>query len=1582
MSIGEFTVSAADATARIQQNFGNAPFAACGLGAVVSLSGKPTNDIFQRAFLGLANLAHRGAESADGKSGDGAGILFQLPQDYFRSQLRQISHQKISDNARIGVGQVFLPKEEDYPEEHAQAKQIVEDALVHYGIKNYVWRDVKINSGVLGPIAAGTEPDTQQIVFECPKGKTPQETKKLLHEAMLEAEKRIRDEESDALNSSFYICSLSADTIVYKAMVQPADLINYYQDLAYFNQQGETAGALIHQRFATNAAPQWRLAHPYREIAHNGEVNTIASTAQHAKARTREFVGDDHRAIQTSGSDTAQLDTIIHLMNVNGWEPLHAVRHLIPPALHPSQNADFQTYVRATQALSDQADGPAALAAFDGDDFVMALDRNALRPMNIVQVGDDVLICASEVGIGLRDEDQGKVQRAILKNGEAVAVNVATGKYLNARAVEQHLSSLAAHTQWIRNVESFSPRETAPAERLDAIRNGVQERQNWLDPQFAKQLSSLGYNYEDVNSIIRNLTEDGKEMVFSMGDAKPLAVLSNNSAVHVRFTNFLKQRFAQVTNPPIDSIKEADAFDMVTRLGNRGDIVSANPKSEKPLAFDIIELPSALLWTHEFEELKDRFAEKEWKHKTLDATFRIKEWRSINDRVAAIVNEAVQAVESGHTQLIVSHKGMDKDNAAIPSQLIISAIDKELKARSLRSNINIHGEVADVRDTNDFAAAITFGADTIIPYVAEDIILRNYPATQEEPRLPQTRLATYKKGMETGLMKTMSKMGITTLNSYRGGRFYSVLGLSRALTEDYLGDSDVIVSPISGMELHRLAYKIARHHSNAYSEERSILPAGSLLRTEEGGGRNAHTSTSIRLLHEAVDPKKGGYEKFKAFVAETQQVREDEIQYPDGRIATVRAPIYLRDLFELKNAVQPLALDEVQDAGEIIRGHFGIAPMSFGALGPEAILSLNQAGAELGMDVNSGEGGERRDLPYKASTKQVASGRFGADNWYLNTAQMIQIKMAQGAKPGEGGQLMGPKVSEEIAANRRSTPGVSLISPPPHHDIYSIEDLAQLIRDLKAVNPKAGVSVKLVAESGVGEVAAGCVKTGANEVHISGNDGGTGAASVTSINNAGWPMEIGLPSTQQNLVAKGMRAPTHETAAHDQAVLSADGSIRTGRDVIIAAILGADKVKIGTMALVAGGCLLVRQCHSNTCPTGIATQNPDYRAKIAKDAAQRVKNYFTYLAEDVREHLARLGVKSLPELRGRTDILLQLNRHQAEKYAPQVRDLDLDSLLHVAAPPANIAEIRASYAATRKAAAASLDEKAIARWDEVRAAATPEAGPVVVEGYINNTNLDVGTRIGGEVTRAEMKGEQTRTIHVNVHGYAGQSLAAWLPKGVEVTFEGYANDGVGKGLSGGTLVLKPPANQNVQEKEPSAIAGNACLYGKIEGDAYFDGPVGNRFAVRHSGGLTVVDGAGDYAFEYMTGGIAISAGHLGKGAFAGMSGGIAFVYDPVDATAPVARDAAGIPMEWDVGGKQIVRFDGKLQHDENYEGTLRAGLQSAADKTGNAKYSKMIADLDTGKKGNFWIVIPDEFAAARKNILARQAAESRPALTA
>jgi len=1461
---------------------------ACGTGFVASLDGTPRRDVVEAAINALKSLWHRGAVDADGKTGDGAGIHVEIPQEFFREHVRGSGHEP--HPGALAVGMIFLPRTDLEAQE--RCRSIVEAEILTAGYAIHGWRQVPINIDVIGEKANATRPEIEQIMIANRRGAEAERFELDLYIIRRRIEKRvIADQIKD-----FYICSLSCRSVIYKGMFLAEQLTAFYPDL--LDERFVSRFAIYHQRYSTNTFPTWPLAQPFRILAHNGEINTLRGNVNWMKSHeTRlasdvfgDAIDDIKPVIQTGGSDSACLDAVFELL-VRGGRMLPMVKALMVPeawpdsAVMPQAHRDMYSYCNS---VMEPWDGPAALAMTDGRWVMAGMDRNGLRPMRYAVTTNDLVVAGSESGMVRLDETT-IVEKGRLGPGQMIGVELATGRLYRDRAIKDMLAALRPYSEWVKNItvidSLIKPSEGEPTE---LERDELRRRQ-----------AALGWSLEDLELILQPMAEEGREAVGSMGDDTPLAVLSD----HYRgLHHFFRQNFSQVTNPPIDSLREKRVMSLKTRLGNLGNILDEDQSQCR-----LLQLETPVLSNAESAAMRAYMGETAVE---IDCTFDAAGGENaLRDALLRIRAEAEDAVRGGCTHVTLSDAAMGASRAAIPMILATGAVHSHLVRQQLRTFTSLNVRAGECLDVHYFAVLIGVGATTVNAYLAQETIAdRHRRGLFPAGVTLDAAIGRYKQAISQGLLKIMSKMGIAVISSYRGAYNFEALGLSRTLVAEFFPGMS---SRLSGIGLAGIAMKTLEAHRRAYAEDVTALPVGGFYRYRRGGELHGFEANLIHTLQTAV-----GTDSYGAFRRYSEGLRK-------------LAPIHLRDLLDFKPRGPAISVDEVESITEI-RKRLVAPGISLGALGPEAHETLSIAMNRIGAKSDSGEGGED-PARYKprpngdnasSAIKQIASGRFGVTAEYLNHCREIEIKIAQGAKPGEGGQLPGFKVTEMLARLRHSTPGVSLVSPPPHHDIYSIEDLAQLIYDLKQINPDAKVCVKLVARSGIGTIAAGVAKAKADVILVSGHAGGTGASAQSSIKHAGIPWEMGLSEVHQVLVLNRLR---HRVR------LRVDGGIKTGRDVVIAAILGAEEYGLGTASLVAMGCILVRQCHSNTCPVGICTQDEKLRAKFA-GTPEKVVNLFSFVAEEVREILASLGARSLNEVIGRTDLLMQVSRGSAH-----LDDLDLNPLLAQADPGEYP---RFCTLEGRNDVPDTLDAQMIKD-----AKALFEVGEKMQLTYsVRNTHRAVGTRLSSMITRRfGMTGLQPGHVTVRLRGSAGQSLGAFAVQGLRIEVFGDANDYVGKGLSGGTIVLRPMTSSPLVAHE-NVIIGNTVLYGATSGRLFAAGQAGERFAVRNSGAHAVVEGCGANGAEYMTGGIAVILGPVGDNFAAGMTGGMAFVYD-------LAGDFAAR-----VNAETVIWQRVATPH---WESALRALVEEHARETQSRFAERLLTDW-AHEVERFWQVVPKE----------------------
>ena len=1397
---------------------------ACGVGLLVNVNGIKSHRLVEQGLQVLEHMVHRGAEGADPKTGDGAGIMVQVPHEFILLQ-----GIPVPEKGRYGTGLVFLPKDE---EAQQMILDIIEREALQLGLKLMAVRDVPTNNSQLGEVARSAEPDIKQIFVSDEETNDPIEIR--LYLLRKDVEKKIAA--SDIAGADrFYIVSLSSRTIIYKGMLSSLQLRYYYPDL--MNPRFTTAMALVHSRFSTNTFPTWSLAQPFRMLGHNGEINTIQGNRLWMKAResmltSDVFCGRDLTPIVQPGmSDSASLDNVLEFFVMAGMSLPHALAMLVPESFNDKNpiSPELKAFYEYHSILMEAWDGPAALLFSDGRYAGGMLDRNGLRPARYLLTDNDTVVLASETGVLPFDPSEIK-EKGRLRPGKMLMVDMQEGKIYHDEELKAALASEFPYRDWL-GLNRIN---------LDNITSG-RTVSNTVD-DFARQLRAFYYNREEVEKIITPMVTDGKEPVSSMGKDTPIAVLSEQPQL---LYNYFRQHFAQVTNPPIDPLREELVMSLDSYIG----AVNLSLMRFSPELCKMVLLKRPIITNRELDLLCN-LRYKGFNTRKLSMTFPVAGGsQGLDEAVERLCREAEQAVDEGCNYVILSDRGVDAETAPIPALLATSAVHHHLIEKKKRVQTALVIETASAREVMHFALLVGYGASAINPYLAfaviDDLVKRH------EIQLDFTTAChNFIKAVDKGLLKVMSKMGISTLTSYKGAQLFEAIGLEEEMCRKYFGDT---VSKIGGIGMEALTRDIVTAHTEAYStafDPKMPLPFIGQYSFRKDGEEHAWNPETITTLQLAT--RLNSWKKFREYTS---------------LVDNKPAPIFIRDFLEFRPGT-PIPIEEVESEESIMR-RFVTGAMSFGSISREAHEAMAIAMNAIGARSNTGEGGEdsARFVPREDGTtarsaiKQVASGRFGVTAEYLVNADEIQIKIAQGAKPGEGGQLPGFKVDKIIAKTRHSIPGLTLISPPPHHDIYSIEDLAQLIFDLKNVNPEAKVSVKLVAESGVGTIAAGVAKAKSDLITISGSDGGTGASPVSSIRYAGVPVEIGLAETQQTLVINNLRG---------QVKLQADGQLKTGRDVLIMAMLGAEEYGFATSALIVLGCVMMRKCHMNTCPVGVATQNEELRRRF-KGRSEYLVNFFRFLARDIRETMASLGIRRLDDAIGRTDLLC-VNRSKLESHAP---GLDLSRLLWIPEEAATNAIINVCEQAHEIESV--LDREIISRSFPALSAGMP----VEFEFPICNTDRAVGAMLSGVVAKKYGEaGLPADTIRATFKGSAGQSFSAFLANGITFRLEGDANDYVGKALSGGKIVIVPPAGSEFSPEE-NIIAGNTLLYGATSGEVYINGRVGERFCVRNSGATAVVEGVGDHCCEYMTGGRTVVLGPTGRNFAAGMSGGIAYVWDPM-----------------------------------------------------------------------------------------------------
>ena len=1467
---------------------------ACGVGLVAAIDGKPRRDVVEKGIEALQAIWHRGAVDADGKTGDGAGIHLEIPLDFFREHIARTGHEV--DSGRLAVGMVFLPRTDMAAQERCRC--IVEEEILKAGYSIYGWRQVPVDVSIIGEKASATRPEIEQIMFSMPQEDGNLDVE-VAERDLYVIRRKIENAIYEERIMEFYLCSFSSQSIIYKGMFLAEQVTAFYPDL--LDERFVSRFALYHQRYSTNTFPTWKLAQPFRVLAHNGEINTLRGNRNwmlcHEDRMASPLFGDDVQhikpVIENGASDSAALDSVFELMLHAGRDLPMVKTMLVPEAVSPDAPQDLRDLYGYCNAVMEPWDGPAALAAVSGQWVVASVDRNGLRPMRIAVTDDNLLLAGSETGM-VHLNEKGIIEKSRLGPGQIIGVNLKEGKLYHDQELKDMLVGRANWGEWLGRSRVMDD--------LVAESNGQSSASNvphdLEKAEMRRRQYTAGWTLEDMELLLQPMAEGGKEATGSMGDDSPLAVLSNRyRGLH----HFFRQNFSQVTNPPIDSLRERHVMTLRTRLGNLGNILD-----EAAEQCDHLLLNSPVVTTSEFNALDAWLGDKAV---TIDATFGIKSGESLDQAIDRITLEAEDAVRGGAEHLMLVDHNLGDDRMAIPSVLAAGAVHAHLVRKQLRTFASINVSSGECLDVHHFAVLMGVGATTVNPWMAELSIKERHQRGLIPNITFEEAVSNFRTAIENGLLKIMSKMGISVLSSYRGGYNFEALGLSRSLVSKYFPP---MTSRISGLGMNGIETQLKAMHDQAWSDSMITLPVGGFFRFRKSGEAHAFDADVIHSMQHACDT--GSYDSWKNYTSKV---------YKAG-------PVNLRDLLDFTNHQDEVSVEDVESITSIRRKL--VSPgISLGALSPESHETLSIAMNRIGAKSDSGEGGEdparfrlreNGDNPSSA-IKQVASGRFGVTAEYLNNCEELEIKVAQGAKPGEGGQLPGIKVDSLIARLRHSTEGVTLISPPPHHDIYSIEDLAQLIYDLKQINPDARVCVKLVASTGIGTIAAGVAKAKADTILISGHGGGTGASPQSSIKHAGLPWEMGLSEVHQVLTMNDLR---------DKVVLRTDGGLKTGRDIVMAAMLGADEYGIGTSSLIAMGCIMVRQCHSNTCPVGVCTQREDLRAKFT-GTPEKVVQLFTHLAEEVREILASLGVKSLSEIVGRTDMLAQVSRGNAA-----LDDLDLNPIL----VQANSEVIKGSVEG-RNEVPDTLDALIV---QDARGAL--ERGQRMQLSYnVENTHRAVGTRLSSHITRRfGMTGLKENTISVRLRGSAGQSLGAFAVQGLKLEVVGDANDYVGKGLSGGLITLRKMGTSSLIPQD-NTIIGNTVLYGATSGALYAAGQAGERFAVRNSGATAVIEGCGSNGCEYMTGGKVVILGEVGNNFGAGMTGGMAYIYD----------DAETFSGQTNMGTISLYRVG-----NPHWEAELKALLEDHVAHTQSPLATKILTDWSREVK-KFWQVVPNEMIA-------------------
>ncbi|OAN14120.1 glutamate synthase [Photobacterium jeanii] len=1440
----------------------------CGFGLIAHIEGETSHKLVRTAISALDRMTHRGGIAADGKTGDGCGLLMKKPTAFYRL-IAEEHNWKLANEFALGM--LFLSQD---PVKAEQARTIISEELTKETLTIAGWRDVPINPQVLGPIAKASLPDIAQVFINAPAGWKPRDIDRRLYIARRRIEQRINDD------PDFYICSLSTQVTVYKGLCMPADLPKFYSDLG--DLRLESSICLFHQRFSTNTQPRWPLAQPFRYLAHNGEINTIAGNRQWARARGYKFASPLLPDLQTAapfvnetGSDSSSLDNMLELFLAGGMDLFRAMRMLVPPAWqnHPDMDPELRAFYDFNSMHMEPWDGPAGIVMSDGRYAACNLDRNGLRPSRYVITKDKLITLASEVGIWDYAPDE-VAEKGRVGPGELLVIDTKFGKIWHSKDIDNELMARHPYKEWL---DSHVKRLT-PFEELDDDQVGSR---SLSDTELGSYQKLFGVSREELDQVLRVIGENGQEATGSMGDDAPMAVLSSKERA---ITDYFRQMFAQVTNPPIDPLREKHVMSLATCIGREMNVFCETDGHAYRVAFK-----SPVLLYSDLVQLLELDSQY-YRNSIIDINYNPQE-KDLKQAIIDLCDQAERLVQSGTVLIVLSDRGINKDKLPIPAAMAVGAVQNRLVNANLRCDANIVVETATARDPHQFAVLLGFGATAVYPYLAYESLAQQIDnGAINKPY--RDVMVNFRDGINKGLFKIMSKMGISTIASYRCSRLFEAVGLHQEIIDLCFPGT---ASRISGANFEDFQQDSINLSRRAWLKRKPI-DHGGLLKYVHGGEFHAYNPDVVGTLQQAV--KSGDYQDYLAFAREVN----------DRPVAA------LRDLLTLSELQDPIAIEQVEAATELYK-RFDSAAMSIGALSPEAHEALAIAMNRLGGHSNSGEGGEdprRFGNERNSRIKQVASGRFGVTPHYLVNADVIQIKVAQGAKPGEGGQLPGHKVTTEIAKLRYAVPGVTLISPPPHHDIYSIEDLAQLIFDLKEINPQAMVSVKLVSEPGVGTIATGVAKAYADLITISGYDGGTGASPLTSVKYAGSPWELGLAETQQALVANGLR---HKIR------LQVDGGLKTGLDVVKAAILGAESFGFGTAPMVALGCKYLRICHLNNCATGVATQDETLRQDYFKGLPEQVMNYFIGLGQEVRELLAKLGVEKLTDLIGRTDLLTAV-----EGFSAKQTKLDLTSLLATPKP----VEGKTVYCSE---ANTPFDEAALSNTllaEALPAIESRSGGDFYHD--IRNTDRSIGARLSGEIAqRYGNQGMASSPINLHLTGTAGQSFGVWNAGGLNLYLVGDANDYVGKGMTGGKVVIHPPIGSAFASHQASII-GNTCLYGATGGKLFAAGTAGERFAVRNSGAIAVVEGAGDNACEYMTGGIVAILGNTGVNFGAGMTGGFAYILDESgDFTGRVNPELVeALPL----AGLQI--------HQEHLRGLIDRHLQ----ETGSSRAQAILADFD------------------------------------
>ena len=1469
---------------------------ACGVGFVAAIDGVPRRDVVEKGIEALKAIWHRGAVDADGMTGDGAGIHVQIPQGFFKDHIERTGHRP--GEGGLAVGMIFLPRA-DFGAQEA-CRGIVESEILRFGYRIYGWRQVPVNTSVLGEKANTTRPEIEQIMVANTTGTDEEAFERDLYIIRRRIEKAV----AAAQITGFYVCSFSCRSIIYKGMMLAEQVATFFPDLE--SPDFISAFAIYHQRYSTNTFPQWSLAQPFRMLAHNGEINTLKGNTNWMRSHeirmaSGSFAGheDDIKpVIAHGGSDSAALDAVFEVMVRAGRNAPMTKTMLVPEAWSKqgtSMPDAWRSMYSYCNSVMEPWDGPAALACTDGRWIIGGMDRSGLRPMRYVLTTDGLVVAGSEIGMVSIDEKD-VAEKGRVGPGQMIGVDMERQVFMRDAEIKDELAASHPFEEW-----------TGRITELGSMLEGKIARPMFDKPDLRRRQVAAGYSIEELEATLHPMAELGKEAIGSMGDDTPMAVLSDQ---YRPLSHFFRQNFSQVTNPPIDPLREHRVMSLKTRFGNLKNVLDQDSSQT-----EILTLESPVILNGEYYSLRKAVQDQV---RVIDCVFPVGGGENaLREAIEKIRVDAEEAVRSGVGHIVLTDERTDADNAAIPMILAASAVHTWLVREGLRTFCSLNVRSAECIDPHYFAVLVGVGATTVNAYLAEESIRDRHERGLLGDRSLGDCLTNFRASIDGGLLKILSKMGISVVSSYRGGCNFEAVGLSRALAAEFFPG---MPSRISGIGMGGIQKKTVQLHKRAWNEDAIALPIGGFYKYRRNGENHAWRAELLHLMQKACDTN--SYEAFKRYSAGLRQLE----------------PIHLRDLLDFKPAGQPIPLSEVASITEI-RKRFVTPGMSLGALSQEAHETLSIAMNRIGAKSDSGEGGEDPKFAddrtgganRMAKIKQVASGRFGVTAEYLNNCEELEIKVAQGAKPGEGGQLPGFKVTDMIAKLRHATPGVTLISPPPHHDIYSIEDLAQLIYDLKQINPGARVTVKLVASSGVGTIAAGVAKAKADIILIAGHNGGTGASPQTSIKYAGLPWEMGLTEAHQVLSLNKLR---------DRITLRTDGGLRTGRDIVIAAMMGAEEYGIGTAALVAMGCIMVRQCQSNTCPVGVCTQDPRLREKFTGNA-DKVVNLFSFMAEETREILASLGLRSLEEAIGRTDLLTQVSRGHAH-----LDDLDMNPMLVRVDEqgPGGTSLTTLDRLRPRTTVPDTLDAKIV----EDARPFFQHGEKMQLEYSVRNVQRTVGTRVSSEIVQRFGMNNDFAEDHLTIKltGTAGQSLGAFAAPGLKLIVFGDANDYVGKGLSGGTVVVRPVLGSTLVP-HANTIIGNTVLYGATAGYLFASGQGGERFAVRNSGATAVVEGCGSNGCEYMTGGTVVILGETGHNFGAGMTGGMGYVYDPNETFIDHVNDETIIPS----------RIESAY-----WEGELKALIARHLKETDSPFAASLLHEWDR-HVGKFWQVVPKEMLA-------------------